>query len=97
MKNNIMAVESIQVFKHKSQAFGNKTMTNYELIMQGLMTHLFPQNALQLLKRYLLWVLFKPRYSNIIKFIWRINEIVEYIENFPTFRTYQELSDNKII
>ena len=61
MTNNIMTVEAIQVFKHKSQAFGNKTMTNYELIMQGLMTHLFPLKALRLQKRYLPWVLLNPR------------------------------------
>ena len=59
MKNNLMALEALQVFKHKPQAFGDETMTNYELIMQGLTTHFFPSDALQLHKRLLLWVFFK--------------------------------------
>ena len=97
MKKNILAVDALRVFEHESQSIGNETMTNYELIMQVLTTHFFPLNAMQLQKRYLLWVLFNSRNSKIGKFDWRVDNIVQYIEYFPTFRTAQELPDDKII
>ena len=38
MTKNLLEVDPLQLFKHKSWATGNKTTTNYELVMQDLTT-----------------------------------------------------------
>ena len=53
IKKNLLEVDSLRVFEHKPQAIGNKTMTNYELIMKILTTTFFLLKEIQLQKRYL--------------------------------------------
>ena len=65
--------------------------------MQCLTTNFFPTKAIHNQKRHLLWGLFNPQNSKIHNLIYRVNEIVEYLERFPLFGMTQELPDDKII
>ena len=64
MTKNLLEGQFLQVIEQKYHSYGNETMINYKLVIEGLTTHLFPRNSLQLQKRYLQWVLFKPQESN---------------------------------
>ena len=51
--------------------------TNYELVVQGLTTCLFPPETIQRQKSYLLSSLFDSQESNIQEFICRMNNIID--------------------
>ena len=51
--NDILPRDILKVEKHKYWEAVNKTMMNYELVIQGLINHFFRPNALQHQKRYL--------------------------------------------
>ena len=72
-------------------------MTNYNLVIQGLMTHFFLPKALQHRKIYLCRGFFNPRDSKICKFIFRLNNIFEYLEQLPPFGKNQVLPEDEII
>ena len=72
-------------------------MTNHEIVVQGLKIHFFPLKARQLYKRYLLQGFFNPEGLKILNFVCQVNNIVEYLNHFPTFPTSQEFPRDKII
>ena len=65
--------------------------------MKDLISHFFPPKSLQRQKRYLRRGLYKPSGTKIRDFICRINEIVEYLDNFPPFRAGQRLPGDEIL
>ena len=54
-----------------------KTITNYKLVMQVLITHLFYPKVLQLKKRYIWKDLLKTQEYKILKFFYRVNNIID--------------------
>ena len=72
-------------------------MTNYKLVIQGLMTHFFPPNLLKHQNIYLNQDLFKPIGWNISNFIFRINNIVNDLKHSTPFGINQALPEDEII
>ena len=97
MKHNLMIGESLQVFKQKTWDHGTKTNKNYNLVMKYLIIHFFPPKALQRQKRYQRRGIYKPHGTKIREFIYRIDDMVEYLENFPPFVSNQDLPEDKIL
>ena len=91
MAQNLVVVESLQVFKQKAQERGTEKNANYELVMKELISHFFPPKVLHRQKRYLSRGLYKPRDTKIQYFISRINDMSEYLEKLPPFREGQHL------
>ena len=72
-------------------------MANYDLAIQVMITHFLPPYSLQCQKRYFHRVLFNPRESKICEFVFRINDIAEYLKHSPPFGTSQGFTSDKII
>ena len=70
---------------------------NYELVMKYFITHFLPPKALKRQKIYLWRGLYNPRNTNIWDFIFRIDDMVEYLDNFLTFGIGQGLPENDIL
>ena len=74
-----------------------KTITNYKLFTHGLKNKFFPSKEIKHQKRYICWGLFDTQDSRMREFIFHINNIVYYLENFPLFGLAQVITDIKII
>ena len=72
-------------------------MTNYDVAIQVMMTHFFSSQSLQCQKSYFHWVLFNSRESKIREFVFHINDIADYLRQFPPFGTSQGFTSDKII
>ena len=97
MTSNFFVGESLWVFDQKTRERGTESNSNYELVIKDLIANFFLPKALQRQKRYLQRGLYKPRDINIRDFIWKIDEMVEYLGKFPPFGAGQSLSDYNII
>ena len=94
MTRNLVIGEALCIFEQKTWERGTYTNSNYELVTKDLITNLFPLKVLQFQKRYLRRVLYNPRETNIRDLIFWINEMVEYLEKFPTFVDWKCLLDD---
>ena len=81
--HNIVLVESLRVFEHKTRELGMKNNNNYELFIQDMISRLFPPQVLQNWKRYLHSGLYNTHKTKIRDFIWSIKHIVEYLDHYP--------------
>ena len=97
MTNNFLTGEALRVFKHKYQETQNKPMTNYDLVIQVLMNHFFHTKSLKIHKRYLYWVLFISHKFNINELIFRTNDIINDLNQFPPLMMSQGFTNDKII
>ena len=91
MSRNLVVRESLRLFEHKTWDRGTKTKANYEFPIKHLITHLFPPKALQHQKRYLQRGIYNPCNTKIRDFIYRVDEMVYYIEKLPTIGINQGL------
>ena len=73
------------MFGHGTEERVTETNNNYKLVIQYLISHLFPPKEPQTQKRYLLHGLYNPHETNICEFIYEINDIIEYLEQLPPF------------
>ena len=70
---------------------------NYKLDIEGMKTSFFPPTALQRHKSCLHPGLFNPRDSKMREFVFRVNDIVEYLKHvFPLIK-YKRLTEDVII
>ena len=70
---------------------------NYKLDIEGMKNSFFPPKALQRHKSCLHPGLFNPRDSKIREFVFRVNDIVEYLKHvFPLIK-YKRLTEDVII
>ena len=97
MTQNILFGESLRVFDHKTWYRGTETNYNYNLAMKELMNHLLPPKAINIHKRYLQRGIYKPCDTKIREVIFRIDEIVEYLNNLPLFWANQVLLEDDIL
>ena len=70
---------------------------NYELVIQYMISNLFPPKVLQRQKIYLCRGLYKPHGTNIHESIFRINKIVEYLNKLPPFGENKGFTEDEII
>ena len=96
MMRNLDVVESLRVLRQKAWERGAETNENYELVIKDLISHFFRLKALQRQKRYLKIRLYKPRNTKIRYFIYHINEMVKYLDNFSPFGSVQRLPEYEI-
>ena len=97
MMGNLVVGEALRVFKQKAQERGKEKNVNHELRMKDPLSHFLPTKALRGQKRYLRRELYKLRGTKISNFVCRIDEMVAYLENFPTFGMGQRLPEEEIL
>jgi hypothetical protein len=89
--------DTLAVFDKAAQDLVNETNANFELVLQEVTTHVFPQRALSYQKRYMRRYMRKPRAMTTREFAARVNEMNEYLKQFPPFDEDQELTEEEIL
>jgi hypothetical protein len=89
--------DTLAVFNKNAQELGNETNANFELALQAVTTHVFPQRALSYQKRYMRRYMRKPRNMTTREFAARVNELNEYLKQFPPYDDDQELAEEEIL
>ena len=74
-----------------------ETNKNCKLVIQDLISHFLLQKSLQHQKRYLHRGLYNPCETKIREFIFRITNIIKYLDQLPSFSYYQGLPQDKIL
>ena len=97
MTRNLVIGEALWVLEKNTHERGTETNANYKLVMEDLITDLFPPNALQRQKRYLQRGAYKTRKTKIWEFIFRVEKMVDYLKKFPPFWIGQGLLDDEIL
>ena len=97
MTRNLVFGEAFRFFDQKTLERGMETNANYGLVMKDLTTNFIPPKALHIHKIYLRRGLYKPHETKIWSFIFWIDEMVDYLENFPPFDIGKGLPDDKIL
>ena len=97
MTRNLVIGEALWVLEKNTHERGTETNANYKLVMEDLITDLFPPNALQRQKRYLRRGVYKTHKTKIWEFICRIEKMVDYLKKFPSFGIGQGLLDDEIL
>ena len=76
--------ECLATFKLKSTRFAQRTVPNFEVILNQMTSHIFPVNAYREQKRYLRRYVKKPKDLSVRDFISRVQELNNYLDKFPT-------------
>ena len=95
--SKLVVVEALQDFEQETRERGTETNTNYELSMKDLIYYFFPPKSLQRQNMYLQRGLYKPCDTKIRYFIFRIDEMVEYLKKFRPFGAGKRLLEQKIL
>ena len=85
MTRNLVIGEAIRVYDQNNRDRGMETNVNYGLLIKDFITHFFPLKEPQSQNIYLLRVLYNTNDTKTIDFIFRIDEMVDNLENFPPF------------
>ena len=97
MTRNLVIGEALWVLEKNTHKRGTETNENYKLVMEDLITDLFPPNALRRQKRCLQRGVYKTRKTKIWEFIFRVEKMVDYLKKFPPFWIGQGLLDDEIL
>jgi hypothetical protein len=97
MARLLLSGEALTVFNTHATEHGNETNNHFNLTLQNLTTHIFPQRCLAFQKRYMRRYMRKPREMTTRAFAARVAELNTYLEEFPPFEANQELDDPEIM
>ena len=78
-------------FDAKADAQGNKSVANFEIVMNKMTAHVFPIYAYRDQKRYLARYLRKPPGMKVKAFTTRLVQLNEYLTYFPPDTPGQEV------
>ena len=77
---------------------GNEDNVMFILGVQALTSHIFPQHALRMQKRYMWHYMRKPRDMKMRVYRNRVVELNNYLEQFPTaFNAAQKIDDDEVV
>ncbi len=97
MARRLLSGDALAVFNARATTTGNETTANFKLVMDALATHVFPQRALRMQKRYMRRYMRKPKNISTREYIARVNEINGYLEDFPPFGANQKLPTDEVL
>jgi hypothetical protein len=84
MTRRLLEGDALAAFNAAAAMHGNETNDNFLACMRDVTTHIFPARALQMQKRFMRRFLRKPAGTKTREFVARVNEINEFIREFPT-------------
>jgi hypothetical protein len=97
MIRRLILGDTLAVFNKAATTQGAENNANFEIVMQAVTAHVFPQRALNYQKRYMRRFMRKPKTMSIREFSARVAEMNAYLTEFPPFEADQELSGEEII
>ena len=91
--------DALTVFQTAEVTFGNQTLANFQSCLNEVTTHVFPEKAAQLQKRYLRRCLVKDEGVPVKEWVARVLELNECLREFPIVNGVSEtkLSDAEIM
>ena len=91
--------DALTVFQTAEVTFGNQTLVNFQSCLNEVTTHVFPEKAGQLQKRYLRRCSAKYEGVQVKEWVARVLELNEYLREFPIVNGVSEtkLSDAEIM
>ena len=94
-----MKGDAYTYFNQYFTTVGNEDDVTFILgIVQALTSHIFPQRALRMQKRYMRRYMRKPRDMKMHVYRNRVVELNNYLERFPTaFNATQNIDDDEIV
>ena len=75
--------DALAVFEAAATAHGTETLVNFKKCLQDLTAHVFPEQALQVQKRYMRRYVKKPLSMRAKEFVARVVELNDYMLEFP--------------
>jgi len=97
LARRVLQGDALAAFNAAADVAGNETNEHFEVVIQGLIRHVFPRKALINQKRYMYRFLRKPRDMKIRDFMGRVTELNEYLPLFPPFEEHQGLNNEEIM
>ena len=84
MTRRLLEGDALAAFNVAAGNHGNETNDNFMRCIADVTAHIFPARALQLQKRFMRRFLRKPAGTKTREFVARVNEINEFLKEFPT-------------
>ena len=83
LARHLLQGDALAAFEKAAPAQTSETIATFKECLEELKKHIFPQRALANQKRYMRRFLRKPRDMSVREFAARLNEINEYLSDFP--------------
>jgi hypothetical protein len=93
----VLKGDALAHFTQAAISAGAETADNYVLCVRSLTTHVFPQRALRIQKRYMRRYMRKPRDMRMRVFRSRVVELNNYLDRFPAGFEDQKLDDEEVL
>eukprot|EP00957_Ditylum_brightwellii_P147423 11225801-Ditylum_brightwellii.AAC.1 len=74
---------TLTVFKHVENTHGNQTLQNFDLCLNDVTKHVFPEKAGQTQKRYMQRNIRYGRGITVKKWVAQVSELNSYLKDFP--------------
>jgi len=84
-------------FENAVALHGEDTDAHFEAVMRDLVLYVFPRKAFRIQKRYMRRQMRKPREMRIRDFVARVQEINNYLSQFPPFGAAQILPEDEVL
>lgn len=97
MTRRLLDGEALATFEEAALDTGAETNANFELCMNHVATHVFPQRALRKQKHFMRGKMRKDISMNVRTYVARINEINASLDQFPPFAANQQLPNDEIM
>lgn len=96
MMRRLLDGDALAAFNQAAERHGNQTNDNFAHCMEDLTTHVFPNRALAIQRRYMRRYMRKPREMTIREYLARVNEINSYLPMFPGGNEGSKLPDDEL-
>ena len=97
MTKRLLEGDPLINFTNSIALHGEETNEHYDAVMRDLVLYIFPRKALRIQKRYMRRQMRKPRDMRVRDFVARVQEINNYLNQFPPFAAAQTLPEDEIL
>ena len=86
------------IFNSAAQQHGNQTtIANFQMCLNDVTSHVFPSQALALQKQYMRHYMRNPCNLSTREYMAHVNELNEFLKEFPGFVEGQELQHDEVM
>ena len=97
MARRLLAGDALAVFNQRAVEVGNETGDHFLQVLNRLTSHVFPQRALRMQKRYMRCQMTKPRNMTTREYVVWVNKINSYLDLLTLFGENQQLPEDEIL
>lgn len=97
MTKRLLGGDPLINFENAIALHGEETDDHFVACLNDLVLYIFPRRALRIQKRYMRRQMRKPRDMRVRDFVARVQELNNYLTQFPPFATNQSLPEDEIL